>query len=54
MVSKMISGVAREELKDCEFSLDDWVNGSSLFVLILCPMFYLPEILLPVLAMELQ
>ncbi|PRR37708.1 arginine deiminase [Borreliella burgdorferi] len=33
MVSKMISGVAREELKDCEFSLDDWVNGSSLFVI---------------------
>ncbi|MCD2413466.1 arginine deiminase [Borreliella burgdorferi] len=33
MVSKMISGVAREELEDCEFSLDDWVNGSSLFVI---------------------
>ncbi|MBB6212949.1 arginine deiminase [Borreliella californiensis] len=33
MVSKMISGVAREELKDCAFSLDDLVNGASLFII---------------------
>ncbi|WNY64441.1 arginine deiminase [Borreliella americana] len=33
MVSKMISGVVREELKDFSSSLDDLVNGSSLFII---------------------
>ncbi|WKC78364.1 arginine deiminase [Borreliella turdi] len=33
MVSKMISGVAREELKNYVSSLDDMVNGASLFII---------------------
>ncbi|AJA90615.1 arginine deiminase [Borreliella chilensis] len=33
MISKMISGVTREELKNYTSSLDDLVNGASLFII---------------------